>query len=439
METPIFDFVRNYAKQNITRAHMPGHKGRKGIERYDITEITGSDVLYSDSTIIADSQRNAASLFGTATTLYSCEGSTLCIKAMLGVLVEKVEDRPPLILAARNTHKAFINACALLGIEVEWLYGESDNLCECKITSENLRGTLEEMTKKPDAVYITSPDYLGNIADIKALSTVCREYGIPLLIDNAHGAYLKFLKNSRHPMDLGAAMCADSAHKTLPVLTGGAYLHISKDYAGYSGAAVKKMRLFASTSPSYLILQSMDLCNTCLCEKYFENAVKMVAALKTFLVEKGFKLMGTEPLKITINCADFGYSGYEFADILRGKKIECEYADNRFIVLMLSPENTNSDFRRIKKALNSIHQKAPIIDKPLKALKGERVMSIRGAVLSAAESVDIENSVGRICAAPTVSCPPAIPIAVSGERITEQTVEALKQYGIEKIDVVKDA
>ncbi len=439
MKTPIFDFVKNYAKQNITRCHMPGHKGRKGTEKYDITEISGADVLYSDSGIIAESQSNAASLFGTATTLYSCEGSTLCIKAMLGVIAEGVKDRPPLVLAGRNVHKAFINACALLGIEVEWLYGDSDNLCECKITLENLRDTLEEMTQKPDAVYITSPDYLGNIADVKAVSKVCREYGIPLLVDNAHGAYLKFLEKSRHPMDLGAAMCADSAHKTLPVLTGGAYLHISKDYPQYLGVAVKKMCLFASTSPSYLILQSLDLCNACLCEEYFEKAVKRVAELKTFLVENGFKLIGTEPLKITINCADFGYSGYEFADILRAEKIECEYADNRFILLMLSGENTASDFKRIKKALNSIPQKAPIIVKPLKAQRGERVISIRKAVLGSSETVRVDNAIGRICAAPTVSCPPAIPITVSGERITEQTVEALKKYGIEKIDVVKDA
>lgn len=439
MKTPIFDFVKNYAKQNITRAHMPGHKGRRGIEKYDITEVSGADVLYQESGIIADSQKNAACLFGCAATLYSSEGSTLSIKAMLGVIAEGVKNRKPFILAGRNVHKAFINACALLDIEVEWLYGDTDNLCECKITPKMLRGALEASQQKPDAVYLTSPDYLGNIADIKSLSAVCREYGIPLLVDNAHGAYLKFLEKSQHPINLGAAMCADSAHKTLPVLTGGAYLHISEDYPQYIGVARKKLPLFASTSPSYLILQSLDKSNACLCEEYFENAVKRVAELKEFLVESGFNLIGTEPLKITINCADFGYSGEQIAEILRLKKIECEYADGSLLVLMLSPENSASDYRKIKKALKGIVRKAPIKIGHLKAEKCERVMSIRDAVLAGSETVSAENAVGRICAAPTVSCPPAIPIAVSGEKITEQTVALLKEYKIEKIDVVKDA
>ena len=438
MKTPIFDFVKSYAKQNTTRAHMPGHKGRHGIEKYDITEVCGADVLYSESGIIKDSQQNAAGLFGTSATLYSCEGSTLSIKAMLGVIAEGEVGRKPLILAARNAHKALINACALLDLEVLWLYGEADNFCECKITPKALSDTLESMETKPDAVYITSPDYLGNIADIKSLSAVCEKYNIPLLVDNAHGAYLKFLEKSLHPMDLGAAMCADSAHKTLPVLTSGAYLHISKNYPHYTKTAFKKMRLFASTSPSYLIMQSLDLCNTFLSKKYFEKAIKKVANLKACLIENGFKLIGAEPLKITIDCVKYGYSGTEIADILRRNRIECEYADNRYLVLMLSPENTARDYRRIKKALLGVDKKAPIIIENLKPLKAESVKSIRQAVFSVSETVDTENAVGRICAAPTVSCPPAIPIVISGEKITEQSVEILKAYKIEKIDVIKE-
>ncbi len=437
MKTPIFDFVRKYAKQNITRAHMPGHKGRRGAEKYDITEVFGADVLYHSSGIIAESQKNTAALFGAAATLYSCEGSTLSVKAMLGVICEGVVGRKPLILAARNAHKAFINACALLDIDAEWIYGEAGNLCECEITPEALGSALESAPILPDAVYITSPDYLGNIADVEGLAAVCREYNIPLLVDNAHGAYLKFLECSRHPIDLGAAMCADSAHKTLPVLTGGAYLHISKAYAHYTDTALRKMRLFASTSPSYLIMQSLDLCTECLSKKYFESAIKRTADLKAFLENKGFELIGNEPLKITLNAARYGYTGEDLADILRGRKIECEYADNLLLVLMLSPENTARDYRRIKKALGSVGPKKPLEIKPFNLEKGERVMSIRKAVLSESETVNIKDAVGRVCASPTVSCPPAIPIAVSGEKITEQTAEILAEYKIEKIDVIK--
>lgn len=438
MKTPIFDFVKNYAKQNKVRAHMPAHKGRRGIEKYDITEISGADVLYSESGIIAASQQNAANIFGTAMSIYSCEGSTLSIKAMLGVVAEGVKNRKPLVLAGRNAHKAFVNACALLDIEVEWLYGEADNLCECKIEANTLKNELLGIDKKVDAVYITSPDYLGNIADIKGLSAVCEEFNIPLIVDNAHGAYLKFLEQSKHPIDLGAAMAADSAHKTLPVLTGGAYLHINKKYAHFGKVAKRKMQLFASTSPSYLIMQSLDLANAVIGKEYFKKATDRTALLKQELIKMGYTLIGSESLKITLNCALVGYNGEAVAEILRAKNIECEYADDNFVTLMLSPENTAADYRKIKKALACLDRKEPMDKEKFSIARAEKVMSIRDAVFTMSESVDVENAVGRICAAPTVSCPPAIPVCVSGERITEQSVKILKAYKIAKIDVVKE-
>ena len=239
MKTPIYDFVKRYADADTVRLHMPGHKGkgRLGVENLDLTEISGADFLYGASGIIAESEANATSLFKTAHSFYSTEGSTLAIKAMLALaLTKKAGDvSRPLILAARNAHKAFISSAALLDLSVEWLYpSECEHLCKCTVTPTDLSNKLSGMEKLPEAVYITSPDYLGNMADIKGLAEVCDSFGVPLLVDNAHGAYLAFLTPSEHPIALGAAMCADSAHKTLPALTGGAYLHISPDYPEYA-------------------------------------------------------------------------------------------------------------------------------------------------------------------------------------------------------------
>ena len=256
MKTPILDFVAAYAESDALRLHMPGHKGKPvtGAEPWDITEIDGADVLYGAHGIIRESEENARTLFGTGATLYSAEGSSLSIRAMLylSALYAKEQGRAPRILAARNAHRVFITAAALLDVDVEWMFGEGE-LLRCTVTAEALEEKLKTAESLPAAVYITSPDYLGNLADVASLSEVCRRYRVLLLVDNAHGAYLRFLLTDRHPMSLGADLCCDSAHKTLPVLTGGGYLHISGEAPrSLIEAAESAMALFASTSPCAL-------------------------------------------------------------------------------------------------------------------------------------------------------------------------------------------
>ena len=301
MKTPICDFVNEYVKSNSLRLHMPGHKGvsfcddsknENGAESFDITEIEGADVLYQPRGIILESEKNASRLFGTARTVYSAEGSSLAIKAMLYLALmnwrhERLADNVnnaynanerPVILAARNVHKTFVSAAAMLDIDVEWIFPEKDGILSCEISAGKLEKVLSDLTelqkRKPFGVYVTSPDYLGNVADVAALSAVFKKHSVMLLVDNAHGAYLKFVTPSMHPMDLGADMCCDSAHKTLPVLTGGAYLHISQTSESkewLSANADMAMSLFASTSPSYLIMQSLDRANLYIHENYVQR------------------------------------------------------------------------------------------------------------------------------------------------------------------------
>lgn len=443
MKTPIVDFVSQYAEAGVTRFHMPGHKGAPflGFEPKDITEIEGADVLYSADGIIDESERNAGSLFGTAHTFYSAEGSTLAIKAMLMLAAARAEGRA-LIFAARNAHKAFIYGAALLDIDVEWLYpAETSHLCACRISAEALRARLEKAKRKPCAVYVTSPDYLGNEADIGALASVCRDFRVPLLVDNAHGAYLGFLSPSRHPIALGAAACCDSAHKTLPVLTGGAYLHIGKSAPSeFCENARYALSIFASTSPSYLILQSLDMCNRYLADGYREKLADCIAnveSVKTQMAHLGFATEESEPLKIVLHAARYGYTGTEVSTHLRKNGIESEFCDEEYLVLMVTPENREDDFSRLLCALEAISPRKPLETEQMALEQGNAAMSLRAAMFAPQEIVPVALAEGRVCAAPTVSCPPAVPIAVSGEVITERAVRLFERYGIEKIAVVK--
>ena len=444
MSTPICDFVRRYTQSEPVRFHMPGHKGVPvlGFEPYDITEIDGADELFTASGIIAESEAQAGALFG-AHTIYSTGGSTLCIQTMLHLAVRYAvsKGKAPCILAGRNAHKAFINAAALLDIDICWLYPENnDSYISCPITAQQVKSSLQNGGKKPVAVYLTSPDYLGNMLDIQAIAEVCHQAGVLLLVDNAHGAYLKFLPQSRHPIDWGADLCCDSAHKTLPVITGGAYLHISHDAPSTLVQQAKaSMSLFGSSSPSYLILQSLDAAN--------DRMTAFRAALVRFLPEKetlvqrlaghGYALTGDEPLKITLCPKPFGFTGMRIAGILEENGIYPEFYDPDHVVLMLSPENSVGSLRHLEKTLCSLERRETITELPPCVPHPDIVLKPHQALFSESETLPIGDCLGRISAAAAISCPPAIPLAVCGERIDQHVVDCLRYYGVASCAVIK--
>ena len=438
MNTPVADFVQRYAKAGTARLHMPGHKGRcfLGCEPWDITEIHGADALYEAEGILAESEQNAAALFGSQRTCYSTEGSSQCIRAMLYLAVAASGSHT--VVAARNVHRAFVSAAALLDLEIRWLWPEeSRSLCGCPISPAQLEETLHSLPEPPAAVYLTSPDYLGGMAQIPALAQVCHQHGTLLLVDNAHGAYLRFLQPSLHPLDLGADLCCDSAHKTLPVLTGGAYLHLSPTApAQLAPLAKSALGLFGSTSPSYLTLASLDLCNRYLAEGYPQHlaeAVERLAELRERLTAAGWRVEPSDPLRVTV-AAPRGVTGQELAGQLRRQGAECEYADRDFLVLMATPENTPEELAQAAAALGQCPGEANPPQLPL--ARGERACSIRQAAFAPRETVDAAHSLGRVCGLPTVGCPPAIPIAVSGERITPEALALFAYYGIEQVEVL---
>lgn len=422
--------------------HMPGHKGAGilGFEGMDLTEIYGADELFAAEGIIKESEQNASSLFG-CPTYYSTQGSTLCIQTMCTILCQnaKSKGKKPKILAGRNAHRSFMHAAALLDFDIEWLYGNSDYL-SCKINAKDLEKKIVE--NNPTAVYLTNPDYLGNLLDIKALASICKKYNVLLAIDNAHGAYLRFLKDSLHPIDLGADLCCDSAHKTLPVLTGGAYLHLSDSLNQVWKNDVKHfMEYFSSTSPSYLIMASLDAANDVLdttFKKSLSECIQRVDGLKNALIQHGYTILSGEPMKITISTKEFGYSGNEIADFLMDCDIYPEFYDSDYIVLMPSPYNTKDDFERLQKCLCGIERKSILVNKPPKLEQAKKAMNVRQALFAPSMTLDVSKSLGQVCSSVTVSCPPAILPVIPGEVISESSIEVMKYYGIETVRVVKE-
>lgn len=445
MDTPVCRFVAQYAAKNALRLHMPGHKGltNLGPEPLDITEITDADSLYEAGGIIRKSEENASRLFG-ASTFYATEGSSQCIRAMvyLATLWAKAHGRRPLIAAGRNAHRSFLSALSLCRCDVAWLYPQvAGSYLSCPLTPHALAAYFAAQAELPAAVYVTSPDYLGNMVDLPAIAAVCRQYGVLLLVDNAHGAYLHFLPTPADPISAGADLCCASAHKTLPVLTGGAYLHVSSLVDPFFTAEAKNaLAMFGSTSPSYLILQSLDSVNQTL-ENYPATLAAYLPKVEAFrrdLAALGYILQGREPLKLTIATKPYGYTGIEMAAALAERDIVCEFADQDYLVCMLSPLLGEEGLARCCHALTALPRRAPLLSEPPQVPPPIRVFSAAEAAFMPRECVSAAESEGRILALATVGCPPAVPIVVSGERISRAAVEAFAYYGIQTCTVLKE-
>lgn len=433
---PLTSYLQEYARLRTLRAHMPGHKGRSLPEpavpadayAWDITEIAGADSLFEADGILLEAEHRTAAVYGSPACCWSAGGSTLCIQAMLARM--RMQKRT--VIAARTVHRAFLNACILLGLEVHWVFPQAGGVISGEYAAEDFAQALQEVRKtgKSACVYVTSPDYLGNQQDIGTLSQLCHAQDAPLLVDNAHGAHLPFLPENRHPMALGADYCCDSAHKMLPALTGAAILHCRSEREARELKCC--MQMFGSTSPSYLIMQSLESCTAYLEMRGYEDisrCAQRAAALRKKLAGK-YAFIGTEPLHLTI-AAD----GHDLAAQLRKLGVECEYEDASFLVLLLSPVMTEEEFAVLFHALEHCTPQAP---RPVPELPEpmRQVCGMRTAALSGWEAVPLSQAEGRLCGPVQVPCPPAVPIAVSGEELTKPWLSLMEYYGLTELAVM---
>ena len=449
MPTPLADAVFAHTAQNKASFHTPGHKGHAApldflsLPEHDLTELPDTGSLYDGGDVIEEAERLAAQAFGAAHTLFSGGGCTLCIQTML-LLGAGAGGH---VLMARNSHRSAVHAAALLGLEVEWLW-PTDIQPTAADVSEALNAHPQIQ-----AVYITSPDYYGNLCDVAAIAAVCHAVGALLLVDNAHGSHLGAFE--RHPLALGADMTADSAHKTLPVLTGGAFLHLNERASRLFSAAAAKaaMALFGSTSPAYPTLVSLDLARDWWQREgvaAYRATAQAVASLKQTAQESGWiqpAFTGCAPLlrdpaRLTLEvCRGDGVAA---ADFFRAQGCESEYADSRYIVFILTPFNTEEERERLRAALEAGTKAmpaatgAPAFSAMLRAEHPRRALSPREALLRPFEELPTAHCVGRIAARSVCPCPPGVAAIVPGEVVDAATAMWLRERGYDRLIVTAE-
>ena len=495
----IYNALLKYKQRGMSSFHTPGHKNNffeDFFNSLDYTELDDTDDLYNPKSTILETEKKASKLFGSGYTLISAGGCTLCIQAMLSVFCEKKSK----ILCSRIIHRSAINTMAILDLEPVFLLPKIN--IKTGIYEQTTSVEVETFLKKDKnikTVYITSPDYYGNIADIKNISAVCKKYKVPLLVDNAHGSHLAFLNKNIHPLYLGADATTDSLHKTLPVLTGGALLHL-KNQDLYKKAKYF-MEFFGSSSPSFPIMASIDLClnwlkkcgkteflkltnevnyvkklavdcNLTSLEFYneyinqinnsyknintdghyesLENKNKLKNSKKSSFFKNNFDF-GTncsansnfcplDPTRICFNTKSIGLTGKEIVKIFRENKVEPEFYDENFIVLIPSPFNTRHDFYNLEKAIRSLpKRKIRCFENTNFDFSLPKVScTLHEAVFEKKSTyVSTENAIGLIAAKAENVCPPGIPIVIPGEKINEKTVEILKKNEIKEVEVLK--
>jgi arginine decarboxylase len=451
--TPVYDMLQKYLSKERASFHTPGHKGQAGLIAglaslsNDLTELPETASLFDGGDVIEDAERLAADTFGAELTLFSAGGCTLCIQTML-----KLAGAGGKVVFARNSHRSAVHAAALLGITPVWAWPTGSN---GQITIQDIENSLKESDIR--AVYITSPDYYGNIADIKGISNLCAKSGIPLLVDNAHGSHLGAF--GLHPLQLGADMTADSCHKTLPVLTGGAMIHIGQTGGKTSvdrQTAKSAMALFGSTSPSFPVIASLDLARDWWQRagvQAYRLTAEAVSKLQDTAVNVGISaLQGADrdPARLTIDLRSSGIDGIQAAEFFREQGCEPEYADSCFTVFIITPFNTPEQLGTLERAIKALP--ADIRRGRFLSRKKQKrfydcfadnfnlpkaVLTPRDALFLPCETVDTLNAAGRISASAVSPCPPGIAAVVPGEVISDEIAENLNNRGINKVVVVK--
>lgn len=447
----LFQKLKEYNKTMLPM-HMPGHKRNlalSGTDGYltalgadcDITEIAGFDNLAEPEALFLDLKKRAAKLWKSEEAYPLVNGSTCGILAAIYATVPSGGN----VIVARNCHKSVYNGLQLVNAKATYLVPdqESGEGIYGSITPEAVEETLRTV---PDTklVIVTSPTYEGIISDIEGICRVAHAYGVPVLVDSAHGAHLGFGGFPKGAVECGADIVVHSLHKTLPCLTQTAMLHRTGNFV--SGERLQTaINMFQTSSPSYLLLASIEGCIGLLEERGEELFCAWEEALSEFY--KGTKLLqkinvvDTVPdrdlSKIILSTRGTDLTGTVLMEKLRSEhQIELEMAAEQYGLAMTGLGDTKSSLARLLKALLDVDGQCRAENgrEPVYPAFSSVCMTIGEAVRADSEEMPITDAVGRIAAEHLWAYPPGIPVVAAGEEITEETVAYLTEkqaHGVE--------
>ena len=482
----LLERLTEYAGSDAYPFHMPGHKRREipdGIpggfpDPYgiDITEIDGFDNLHHAEGILKDAMDEAAAIYGTDRSWYLVNGSTCGILSAVFATTENGGK----ILTARNCHKAVYHAICLNRLEAEYLYPEeiTEFGINGGIRAEDVRKALEKdamrcagnsgdvrgKITKIQAVLITSPTYEGVVSDIRAIADAAHEYGIPLIVDEAHGAHLEYADQChsfpKSALEYGADIVIQSLHKTLPCFTQTAILHVKGKLVDQDRIS-RYLSMFQTSSPSYLFMAGMERCIRYMdgdgrnemiryekrLERFMERmeGLQVLEVLDREICGKYRTVAGWDPSKIvvsTMRAEDF--HGEELAETLRRKyHLEMEMTAPEYVIAMTSLMDTEEGFERLGTALLEIDgvlrrrmesgRKEKAASETPEGLESKLSHPVRRMLICEAMDADTErtafqDTVGKVSAEFVYLYPPGIPIIAPGEVFTDAIVEKIMAY-----------
>lgn len=453
LKMPLVEAMLKYKEENIYPFHTPGHKGGRGMEsklrnelgesvRVDVSLMSELDDIHEPETYIKEAQALAAQTYGSDACFWAVNGTSQAIHAMLMTALKPGEK----VLLPRNAHRSVAGGLILGGIEATFM---QPDYCEAfginfQVQPQDVQAALKK-DASIKAVLLTSPNYYGVAADVEAIAKICHDRNVVLLVDEAHGSHLGFSDLlPKSALQCGADACAQSTHKILGAMTQCSMLHVQGQRLSVERAA-DVMSVLTTTSPNYLLMASLDAARAQVQARGKEMAEAAVLAANKLRAVcskyAGLKLLSEadcgglklDTTKVTVNFAEWGYTGIEVGDLFRKAGIAVELVDAQNVLFLVTYADVTGDYEEALAKIDNVlknmeankRDKAQAV-KARNVPRAEMAMPLREVFYGEKEAVALEESSGKICGEQVSFYPPGIPVLLPGEVITEEIIAYCK-------------